>query len=154
MKLFKFPLESLRTLRLQRERVAQQNYSRALAACDHAGARLLEAERFLAVAWEGLLLEMSEGATAAEILGRRTWCTLLETRRNESKIALDEANRAAGIAREDMVNAVRERESLDKLCEKLRFRHERDQQREEQNSFDELAVQMNGTGGLLQLAGR
>ena len=153
MKLFKFPLESLRTLRKQKERVAQQHYARALTACDAAAGQLQDADRKLAAAWEELVIEMSEGAAAAQILGRRTWCAGLETRRQELQAALDEARRAAGMALQEMLAAARDREALDRFCHKARRAHARAAQREEQKDFDELAVQMSGGNGLLQFAG-
>jgi len=153
MKLFKFPLESLRTLRKQKERVAQQRYARALAACDAAGEQLHAADRELAAAWEQLVLEMSDGIAAAQILGRHTWCEKLETRRNELQAVLDEARRAAETALQEMLVAARDREALDRFCNRSRRAHARATQREEQKNFDELAVQMNGTNELLQLAG-
>ena len=153
MKLFKFPLEPLRTLRKQKERVAQQHYARALAACDTAGTQLQGVDRELAAAWEQLVIEMSEGAAAAQILGRRAWCATLETRRNELQAALDEARRAATTALQELVAAARNREALDRFCNKSRRAHQRATQREEQKNFDEMAVQMSGANGLLQLAG-
>jgi flagellar export protein FliJ len=153
MKLFKFPLESLRTLRKQKERIAQQRYARALAICDAAGEQLQSADRELATAWEQLVIEVSEGAAAAQILGRHNWCATLETRRNELQAVLDEARRAAETALQEMFAAVRDREALDRFCNRSRRAHARAAQREEQKNFDEMAVQMNGTNGLLQLAG-
>jgi flagellar export protein FliJ len=153
MKLFKFSLESLRTLRKQKERVAQQHYARALAACDAAGAQLQNANRELTGAWESLVRELGGGAAAAKIQGLRAWCAALESRRNGCQVALDEACRAAEAAFREMIGAVRDREALDRFCDKLRRAHERGAQREEQKHFDELAVQMSGANGLLQLAG-
>lgn len=153
MKLFKFPLESLRTLRQQKERVAQQHYARALAACDAAGGQLQRAERELAAAWAQLVTEMGEGAAAAQILSRRTWCATLVTRRNELQGALVEAQRAAGTALQELSAAARNREALDRFCDKSRRAHVRAAQREEQKNFDELAVQIRGGNGLLQFAG-
>ena len=100
-----------------------------------------------------LVTELGDGAAAAQILGRRAWCETLETRRNELQVALNEAHRAAGTAFREMVVAVRDREALDRFCEKSRRAHQRATQREEQKNFDELAVQMRGADGLLQLAG-
>ncbi len=153
MKLFKFPLESLRTLRQQKARIAQQHYARALAACDAAGAQLQRAEQELAAAWEQLVIQMSEGAAAAQILGRRNWCATLENRRHELQAALVEARRAAGTALQAMLAAVRNREALDRFRDKARRAHARATQREEQKNFDELAVQLSGANGLLQFAG-
>ena len=43
MKEFTFPLESLRVLRKQKERAAQQRYAKSLAACKKAETQLLDA---------------------------------------------------------------------------------------------------------------
>jgi flagellar export protein FliJ len=153
MKPFRFSLESLRTLRKQKERVAQQHYARALAAGDAAAAQLADANRELAAAWEMLVTELGDGAAAAHILGRRAWCTALETRRNERQAALEAARRAAETAFRELLVAARDREALDRFCEKSRRAHARGAQREEQKNFDELAVQMRGADGLLQLVG-
>jgi flagellar export protein FliJ len=153
MKPFKFSLESLRTLRKQKERVAQQHYARALTACDAAAAQLADADRELVAAWEGLVIELSDGAAAAHILGRRVWCSVLETRRNERQAALEAARRAAETAFRELLVAARNREALDRFCEKSRRAHALGVQREEQKMFDELAVQKRGVDGLLHLAG-
>ena len=152
MKLFKFPLESLRTLRKQKERVAQQHYARALAACDAAAEQLRGANRELVAAWETLVIELTDGAAAAQILGLHTWCATLESRRNELQAVLNEAHHAAGTAFREMVVAARDREALDRFCDKSRRAHEHGVQHEEQKNFDEMAVQMSGANGLLQLA--
>ena len=144
MKLFKFPLESLRTLRRQKERLAQQNYARALAACQTAAERVQEAEHAVTAAWKILMAELRHGAEAATIQGRRAWCLALETRRNQCQAACEEARRAADSARREMVSAAREREALDHFCDKSRRAYDHEVQREEQKIFDELAVQRCG----------
>jgi flagellar export protein FliJ len=153
MKKFIFPLESLRTLRKQRENAAQQRYARALAACDQAAAQLQEMVKELSGAWDTLVSELARGVAAQQLMSLRTWCTVLEIRRNERRAALDEARRLADAAFREMVSAARERESLDRFYEKSQTAHERSIQQEEQKNFDELAVQMSSTNSLLQLAG-
>ncbi len=154
MKQFIFPLESLRTLRKQREHAAQQRYAKSLAACDRAAAQLQAMAAELSGAWDALVGEMARGITADKVMSLRTWCTVLEIRRNERKAALEEARRLADAAFREMVSAARERESLDRFYEKSRSAHEHAVQHEEQKMFDEMAVQMSGAGSLLQLAGR
>jgi len=153
MKLFKFPLESMRTIRKQKEQVAQQQYARALVACAEADTQLQRAKLTLAAAWEMLECELGSGALASSILSRRAWCTTLEKRRDELQTARDAAQRAAEAAFRELVTAMREREALDRFRDKSRRAHARSVQREEQKNFDELAVQMNGANDLLQLAG-
>ena len=154
MKPFKFPLESLRTLRKQKEQAAQQQYASALAAFTEAETRLQESEVKLTEAWQLLMREMGAGATAAKIMGLRGWCVAKEARRKECQSALDEARRAAEEALNEMLLAAREREALDRFCDKALRAHELASQREEQKNLDEIAVQRSGFGSLLQLAGQ
>ncbi len=150
MKPFKFPLESLQTLREQKERVAQQRYSRSLEACETAAEQLKTAETELTGGWEWLQHELGSGAEASKIMGLRGWCLALESKRNERHAALDEVNRAAKTAFNDLLKATRERKALDRFYARSRQAHALARQREEQKQLDELAVQMSGAVGLLQ----
>src|SRR5579863_6912362 len=118
MKAFKFPLESLRTLRKQRENAAQQAYSRALAACENAERSLVLAEEELKTGHSMFQGELSAGSTASHLVHLKTWCKVLEIRRNERSTALAEARRGANEAFRTMTVAVREREALDKFYDK------------------------------------
>jgi flagellar export protein FliJ len=146
MKTFHFPLESIRTLRQQRERAAQQQYARALAVCDRAARALELAEATLKTGQERLGRELQAGAPAARLAHLRTWCTVLEIRRHEGAAAAEEARRKAGEAQRLMTAAAREREALDRFHEKSQLRWQREFQAEEQKMFDELAVQRQPAG--------
>ena len=141
MKAFSFPLESLRILRKQRERTAQQRYARALALCEDAARALQQAEAELKAGHAVLVGELERGAAAGRILNLRTWCTVLEIRRNECAAAHAEARRDAGDALRLLTAAAREREALDRFHEKSERLWQRAFQAEEQKMFDELAVQ-------------
>lgn len=141
MKTFRFPLESLRTLRTQREHVAQQGYARALAACDHARQLLQVADAKLRAGRAALVTELEAGAQAGRIVSLRTWCSVLEIRRNECAAAVEEARRNANNAFQQMTIAVRERESLDRFHDKSERVWQHAAAAEEQKIFDELAVQ-------------
>jgi flagellar export protein FliJ len=153
MKPFRFPLESLRVLRKQREHTAQQRYAAALNARDGAAQRLQQAVAELARGWDQLTRELAGGVPAGTMMNLRTCCRVLEIRWHESQAALEEAHRAAESAFQEMVAAAREREALDHFYDKSRRVHDREAQREEQKNFDELAVQMSGAPGPLQFAG-
>jgi len=144
MKSFSFPLESLRTLRKQRESAAQQRYARALTLCDGAARLLALANGELTAGQEMLAGELVRGTTASRILQLRTWCTVLEIRCHECQAKLTEARRAAAEAFELLTAAAREREALDKFHEKSQRLWQRECQQEEQKVFDELAVQRQG----------
>jgi len=149
MKTFRFPLEPLRVLRRQRERLAQQRYARLLSACNTAAAQLEKATGELSRGRELLARELTDGVTAGRIVNLRTWCMALEIHQHERKAAFAEARRVSQLALHEMNAARREREGLDRFYDKARRAHSRDMLREEQKNFDELAVQMAGAS-LLQ----
>jgi flagellar export protein FliJ len=151
MKPFRFPLEPLRVLRQQKERMAQQRYARLLSACNIAAAQLEKANGELARGRELLTREMNQGVTAARIMTLRTWCMALEIHQHERRAAFAEARRVSQLALHEMTAARREREGLDRFHDKARRAHSREMFREEQKIFDELAVQMAGAS-LLQSA--
>ena len=141
MKAFNFPLESLRTLRKQREQAAQQRYARTLVLCDGAARLLQLAEEELKAGHALLVGELETGATADRIIKLRTWCAVLEIRRNECAAAYAEARRDANDAFRLMTAAAREREALDRFHDKSHTAWQRAFHADEQKMFDELAVQ-------------
>lgn len=141
MKAFNFPLESLRTLRKQREQAAQQRYARTLVLCDGAARVLHLAEEELKAGHTMLIGELETGATAGRIIHLRTWCSVLEIRRNECLAALAEAKRNANDAFRLLTAAAREREALDRFHDKSQRLWQRAFHADEQKMFDELAVQ-------------
>jgi flagellar export protein FliJ len=148
MKAFNFPLESLRTLRKQREQAAQQRYARALVLCDGAARVLQLAEEELSAGHAILTGELETGATASRIVHLQLWCKVLEIRRNECDAAVAEAKRDANDAFQLMTAAAREREALDRFHDKSQAVWQRAFQTEEQKMFDELAVQRQSAPGL------
>jgi flagellar export protein FliJ len=153
MKPFKFPLESLRVIRKQKEHAAQQRYARSLAACKRVESQLEDALTELAACWDEIKRELASNAAAGKLAQLRTWSTVLEIRWHERKAALAEARRFADLAFQEMISATREREGLDRFHDKALLAHDLESQREEQKNFDEMAVQSNGARGLLQFAG-
>jgi flagellar export protein FliJ len=141
MKAFNFPLESLRTLRKQREQSAQQRYARTLILCDGATRVLQIAEEELKTGHAMLVGELQTGAPASRLVNLRTWCAVLEMRRNECAAALAEARNNASEAFRLMTAAAREREALDRFHDKSQRVWQRAFQADEQKMFDELAVQ-------------
>jgi len=83
MRTFRFPLQSLRVLREQKERTAQKRYADALRACDEAAAQLKLAGDELSASWTALARDLATGVTAMELLRARAWCNVLELRLKE-----------------------------------------------------------------------
>jgi flagellar export protein FliJ len=150
MKSFRFPLEPLRVLRKQKERAAQQRYAQSLMGCKSAAAQLEHAIQELDAGRDFLMQELAAGVSAAKIVSLRTWCMALEIHQHERKAALNEKRRIADLAFQEMTAATRDREGLDRFYHKARRAHVQEVSRDEQKNFDELAVQLNGTAGLLQ----
>lgn len=148
MKTFHFPLEPLRVLRKQKERVAQQRYARSLSVCDAAAAQLEKATTELASGRELLTRELNGGVTAAKMMSLRTWCMALEIHQHERRAAFAEARRVSQLALNEMNAARRDREGLDRFYDKARGAHAQEMFRAEQKSLDELAVL--AAGGPLQ----
>jgi flagellar export protein FliJ len=154
MKPFRFSLEMLQVLRKQTERVAQQRYVAALAARNGAELHLQRAAADLSVGWDQLGQELGRGITASRLADLRAWCKVLEGRWNERKTALEAARRAAEQAFQAMTTAVRDREALDRFYDKSRRAYDREVQRADQKTYDELAVQLSSTPGPLQYTGQ
>ena len=154
MKPFHFSLELVRTLRQQKEQSAQQRYAAALAASREAELPFQRAVAELAAGRNLFNQKLQTGLTGSGIAELRSWGQVLEIRCKERLAALNRARHAAEAARLEMLAAARERESLDRFYDKARLAHNRASQREEQNTIDELAVQLNSTPGPLQSSGR
>jgi flagellar export protein FliJ len=148
MKAFSFPLESIRLLRQQRERAAQQRYARALAVCENAERKLGAANEELAAGYKLLAEELGHSSTINRLTQIRTWCAVLQMRFHECEAAVVEARRAAGEAFNFLCAATRDRETLDRFHEKSRRAWQRLCQQAEQKMLDELAIQRQSSPAL------
>jgi len=154
MKAFRFPLQSLRVLREQKEQAAQKHYAEALRAAEDAAARLKLAGDELSASWATLGKELAAGVTAMELLRTRAWCNALELRLKERTSLMEKARLAVDAVWQEMLAATRDRESLDRYYKKNRRAHDRKVQAEEQKRLDELAVRMADTPSPLEFAGQ
>jgi len=145
MKPFRFPLQPLRLLREQKERVAQKRYVETLRASDEAAAKLDTASHELATAWTALCEEVAEGETFAKLHQTRAWCGELERRCEQLAAALKTAESAAHEAWHEMTLATRDRKALDQLRDKCHRAYDRDVQRDEQKQLDEMGLRLNST---------
>lgn len=152
MKTFRFPLQSLRVLREQKERNAQKRYAEALRVCDEAAARVKAAGDELSANWSALGKNLASGVTAMELLRTRAWCNVLELRLKERTNVLEKARLAVDAVWQDMLNATRDREALDKYYKKARRAYDRRAQVAEQKALDELAVRLADTPVPLEVA--
>lgn len=141
MKAFSFPLESIRLLRQQRERAAQQRYSRALIICDTAERSLKTAHDELATGYAALSDALAHATDIGRLLHLRTWCAVLEARFHECEAALTEARNTAAEAFNFLCAAMRDRETLNRFHEKSKRAWQRLCRLSEQKMLDEIAIQ-------------
>ena len=149
MKPFRFTLQPIRVLREQKEQKAQQAFGEALRLCDQAAFQLQTASDELVAGWNALCRNFSGGVSAMELARTRAWCNVLELRQKERAEALQLAQRAMEAAMKQMMLATRDREALDKYHDKRRRAYDRDAQRDEQKTLDELGVRRAMTPGIL-----
>lgn len=152
MKEFIFSLESLRTLRRQKERNAQQRYAKMLVACKKAEGQLAEAVAALEAGRQMIENEFAKDVSAGQFAGLRTGSLVLEIRWRERQVALLEARRVTELMFREMTVATREREGLDRFHDRERRDHTLAFRRDEQKMFDEMAAQAGGGHHLLQPA--
>lgn len=152
MKTFRFPLQSLRVLREQKEQAAQKRYSEALRACEEAAARVKSAGDELSSSWTALGRDLTSGVTAMELLRTRAWCNVLELRLKERTGILEKARIAVDAVWHEMLKATRDREALDHYYRKTRRAYDRQVQAAEQKELDELAVRMAAAPAPLEYA--
>ena len=153
MKSFRFPLQSLRVLREQKEQAAQKHYAEVLRACEDAAARVKAAGDELSASWNALGQKLAAGVTAMELLRTRAWCNALELRLKERTGLLEQARLAVDKVWQEMLNATRDREALDRYYKKNRRAHDRKVQTEEQKQLDELAIRMADTPSPMEFSG-
>jgi len=154
MKPFRFSLQSIRVLREQREREAQQRFAAAMRVCEAAALQLQMASDELASGWTALCDELAVGVTATQLLRTRAWCSVLELRQKECNAALARARRLMDDAWRAMTLCTRDRETLDRYHDKRRRAHEREANREEQKHLDELGIRRAAVPSLLPTSPR
>ena len=142
MKPFQFTLQSIQVLRQQKERAAQQRFAAALRACEDAAAQLQAASADLSACWTTLRDRMSAGVDGTELLRARAWCNVLELKVKERASALEIARLSVDAVWNEMMQATRDREILDRYRDKRKSAHEAAMRREEQKTLDELAIHL------------
>ena len=142
MKPFRFSLQSVRVLRERKEQLAQQRYAEAIRAHDLAGVRWQRAREELAQQWRNLAHTIARGAEAAELRRAQAWGAALETRQQERAAELQSARSARDRALQELTEAARDRQALERLHDRHRLAHDRSAQRAEQKVLDEMGLRV------------
>jgi len=142
MKPFRFPLQSVRTVREHKEQAARERYATTLRACETAAARVQAASVELTGCWATLCQKLAAGVAGDDLLRARAWCNVLELRVKERAAILEEARHAVDAVWQELMHATRDREAIDRFHGKRRRAHEREAARQDQKDLDELATQL------------
>jgi flagellar protein FliJ len=139
MKAFHFTLEAVGTLRRLQEQRAMEQYAKNLAVRRKAMEGLEAVERELSACWQEWRGQLAAGFAAADAARAQAYQRLLAQRRDECARAVENAERRVNAALQGMLAARQQREIVDKLFDKQKNSHRRDQARGEQKFLDDLA---------------
>ena len=114
-------------------------YAQALLGRRLATERLEEVQRQLSAEWQELRNLLSRGCEAAKVAQIQAYHRVIEKRRDECVQALGVAERRVNAAFQAMMGARRQREVVDKVFEKQKANHRREQLRVEQKFLDDFA---------------
>ncbi len=138
MKAFKFTLEAVRTLRSRQEKIALEQYGKAVQTREQATALLWKTRSEL----EQIFVERrakADGTVAADLAKLEQWSGEVATREKECLQTVQLAAKRVETTWEELLFARKEREIVEKYLDHQRERYDRALDREEQKSLDELA---------------
>lgn len=148
MKRFHFSLQPLRTLREQKEQLAQRHYAEVLRAVEEAESRVQATLAELESCWSWLREQMSDAGFVERLDRTRAYCAVLDERRKQEQAVVEREQERLNEAWEAMLRATRDREALDRFLEKRRRAYDREVQRQDQKALDELGLRAPAATGL------
>lgn len=116
-----------------------ERYAQTLVARRQAFDAMEAVEQELNAAWNAWRAKMSAGCTAADAMQAAAFQNALNQRRDECAHALQTAERRVNAAMQAMLLARRQREIVDKYCEKQKARFRREEAQGEQKFLDDIA---------------
>jgi|SRR5208283_4793789 len=139
MRLFRFRLQGVLTVREQVEHEAQLRYARACAAVQRAEGRLHSADAAMAASDEMRRAHLAARSSAGQLEQLRLYAVLLSDLRARVVIELGEARTRAEEARRQLIVATQHREALERLRGRQRRAHDYQAARADQKLLDDLA---------------
>jgi flagellar export protein FliJ len=139
MKAFRFSLQSLLTLREEREQAAQQHYARMLRALAGVDAALATVEQHLAALAGEQHARLQVGLPANELERLGHYRLALEERQLRLQQERTHAQSAAELARTALLQATQARQALENYRQKLHRAYAYSVARAEQQRLDDLA---------------
>jgi flagellar export protein FliJ len=138
---FTFALEPVRTVREHAEQVAMRDLAGELRYADTLRNELRTNEERLSDARK--VATPVGPLDAVELAARQLYLERIEREVADSKLRTQVQDGHVEASRERLQHAAREREKVDKLAERRRAEHEREQRRRERDAGDEISIQMH-----------
>jgi flagellar FliJ protein len=139
---FRFRLERVRAVRERKEKLAQQELARSISRLSSSQAELRSAEAELAHAQDEQRTAASSSSTmgGAELLARQAFLERIEGERERQREELQRSEAEVADRNAKLAVAASEHEMLNRLRERRRGEHNREQARKESNFHDEIAA--------------
>jgi flagellar biosynthesis chaperone FliJ len=138
MKRFESKLQAVLAVRQRAEQKALEIYSLALKARQNAARAVAEAELALAEARRLWLNQMTDGCAALRVAQSLAFCHLLEARKAQCDLEAQHVELEVQDASRAMLQARQQREAVETYLSGQRARHDREMQKEELKSLEEL----------------
>lgn len=145
MRKFRFSLQAVFTVLQQREQVALEAYAGALAVRQRAVEKLSDAQRQCLEAWDFNRQRVVSGAPAALVMQAGQFCVLAKELQERRAEAVRCAQQAVDGTLGTLLEARRSREAVDKFRARQQERYNREIQRQEQKTIDDLAQHVGVT---------
>jgi flagellar FliJ protein len=137
---FRFRLERVRALRERTEDEAKQAFAGAIQERMRSELELAAAAERVAQAREAQLDATGLRTSATDLMGRQAYLERSERAHRASQENLGRTEQAVEERREELTEAARDRQALERLKEHRRGEHEREQARIEALTLDEIAL--------------
>ena len=153
MKPFHFSLQAVRTLRQRQEQMSLKRFTAAVQNRESAVDRLNSVTQQLQAGWSELKACLPKGATALQIAQIQAYCDSVTTRKKECEVYVNAAHRAVDIAWQNLLAAKQQLEVVVKYYENQRRLYERELDREEQKTLDDMTNRRatRSTAGMVSL---
>ncbi|MGH2895846.1 MAG: flagellar export protein FliJ [Solirubrobacteraceae bacterium] len=137
---FRFRLERVRALRERAEDEAKEAFAGAMLERLHSEQEMEDAAKRVEQAREAQLDAAATPISATELLARQAYLERSERAHQASQEDLNRRDHALEQRREELTEAARDRQALERLKENRRIEFQREQERIEAANLDEIAL--------------
>jgi len=140
MRRFRFKLESVRTLREQSQKQAEQELARELALREQRAAELTAADRRVESARDGVAAQPGQRVNGSDLAARQAYIERTERERAGARAVLAQQDGQVAQGRKRLEDAARDREILERLKERRQVEHAKEVARSEEATLSEIAI--------------